>query len=201
MSSLIKINKSIVPTLLFSSLFLVACQNENPSLDSSNGAESSLSTSDPTEDSTSSAEDAIDSSEEATMEDPVEYKYQVNKETQFILPISEEDNKQVALLTFDDAPDKHALEIAQVLKDKETTAIFFVNGMYLESEDGKNQLKEIYDMGYEIGNHTQTHASLPSLSEEQQYEEIMKTSDLVEEITGERPRFFRAPFGQNTDYT
>lgn len=56
-------------------------------------------------------------------------------------------------------------------------------------------------MGFEIGNHSQTHASLPDISQEEQYDEIVKTSDLVEEATGERPRFFRAPFGSNTDYS
>jgi peptidoglycan/xylan/chitin deacetylase (PgdA/CDA1 family) len=45
-----------------------------------------------------------------------------------------------------------------------------------------------------------THKSLRQLTEEEQYEEIVPLSERIEEITGERPRFFRAPFGTNTDY-
>lgn len=198
--SLTKRTTGFLSTLMLATLFLGACQPAQSDAQTDTAAVSSDATvSDSTVADTSASADT--ETEDATQEDPVSYTYEVNTETQFIVPLSEEENKQVALLTFDDAPDKHAVEIAHVLQEKEATAIFFVNGMFLESEDGKQQLKEIYDMGYEIGNHGQTHASLPSLTEEQQYEEIMKTSDLVEEITGERPRFFRAPFGQNTEYT
>jgi peptidoglycan/xylan/chitin deacetylase (PgdA/CDA1 family) len=72
--------------------------------------------------------------------------------------------------------------------------------MYLESDEGKEDLRTIHDMGFEIGNHTYTHPNLPDIGEEEQREEIVAVNDLVEEIIGERPRFFRAPFGMNTDY-
>ncbi|MFP3472020.1 polysaccharide deacetylase family protein, partial [Micrococcus sp. SIMBA_144] len=58
-----------------------------------------------------------------------------------------------------------------------------------------------YDMGFMIGNHTYSHSSLEDLSPEDQKEEILSVSDVVESITGERPKFFRAPFGQNTDFS
>lgn len=56
-------------------------------------------------------------------------------------------------------------------------------------------------MGFEIGNHTYSHKKLSDLPKEKQYEEIVSVNHLVEEITGERPKFFRAPFGINTDYS
>jgi len=56
-------------------------------------------------------------------------------------------------------------------------------------------------MGFPIGNHTYSHPNLNDLSEEKQREEIIGLSDLVEEIIGERPQFFRAPFGVNTDFS
>jgi len=139
--------------------------------------------------------------EETIKNEEVSFAYEVNPERFTIEPIDEDGETQVALLTFDDAPDEHAVEIAEVLKENNAPAIFFVNGMYLESDEGKEDLKQIYDMGFEIGNHTQNHVSLPEVSEDEQYDEIVQTNDLVEEITGERPRFFRAPFGQNTDYS
>ncbi len=126
--------------------------------------------------------------------------YQVNQTNWKIEPI-DGGNKKIALFTIDDAPDQYSLEMANKLKEMDASAIFFVNGRFLESDDKKRVLKQIYDMGFEIGNHTYSHASLPDLDEEKQREEIIKVNDMVEEITGERPRFFRAPFGANTDFS
>jgi peptidoglycan/xylan/chitin deacetylase (PgdA/CDA1 family) len=110
-------------------------------------------------------------------------------------------NEEIVLLTIDDAPDKHGPEMAQVLKDLDAKAIFFVNGHFIQTDEGREQLKEIYELGFEIGNHTMNHPNLSNISEDEQYEEIVYLNDLIEEITGERPRFFRAPFGVNTDYS
>lgn len=115
-------------------------------------------------------------------------------------PINDADSK-VVLLTIDDAPDKRALDMAKTLKELGAPAIFFVNGHFLDSDEQQSVIKEIHEMGFQIGNHTQTHADLQQLSEDEQKEEIMLVSDKVEEIIGERPKFFRAPFGQNTDFS
>ena len=105
------------------------------------------------------------------------------------------------LLTIDDAPDKNAVEMAQILDKLGVKAIFFVNGHFLDSEEEAKNLKAIYDLGFPIGNHTQTHQNLKDLTEEEQRTEILSVNKRVEEITGEKPRFFRAPFGSNTDFS
>lgn len=110
------------------------------------------------------------------------------------------EKSSLVFLTFDDAPDKHSLQIAQTLKAKGAHALFLVNGHFLD-EEGKAVLKEIYDMGFEIGNHTQTHQDLATLSYEEQLKEVKETSDIVEQVTGQRPRFFRPPFGSYNDNT
>ncbi|MBA2174323.1 polysaccharide deacetylase family protein [Halobacillus locisalis] len=110
-------------------------------------------------------------------------------------------NPKVALLTIDDAPEKFGVEMAKKLKELNAPAIFFVNGHFIDTEEEKAMLKEIHDMGFAIGNHTHSHASLPDLTEEQQRTEIVGLNDQIEKITGERPEFFRAPFGQNTDFS
>lgn len=117
-----------------------------------------------------------------------------------VVPLEEDVNEEVVLLTIDDAPDDHALEMAQTLKDLDVNAIFFVNGHFLDTPEKQKQLKEIYDMGFMIGNHTFNHSFLPDLDEEQQKEEIVELNDVIEDIIGERPVFFRAPNGANTDY-
>ncbi|GIO26014.1 polysaccharide deacetylase family protein [Ornithinibacillus bavariensis] len=118
-----------------------------------------------------------------------------------ITPIKEGINEKVVLLTIDDAPDKYALEMARTLKDLDAGAIFFVNGHFLETPENKEILKKIHDMGFIIGNHTYSHKKLPDLTKEEQKNEIIRVNDMVEEIIGERPKFFRAPNGANTDYS
>lgn len=115
-----------------------------------------------------------------------------------IFPLTEGSSHEVLLFTFDDAPqmpDSYALEIAQILKKEDVNAIFLVNGMYLESEYGREMTKTIHDMGFEIGNHTHTHPNLRELSYEDQYYEIAATNQMIEEITGHKVRWFRPPFG------
>ncbi|MFN7251006.1 MAG: polysaccharide deacetylase family protein [Anaerobacillus sp.] len=116
-----------------------------------------------------------------------------------VKPIDELGDQQVVLLTIDDAPNRYSVEMANLLKEKDVNAIFFVNGHFINDEAGREKLKTIYELGFEIGNHTMNHPNLKNLSEEKQRQEIIELNDLIEEITGERPRFFRAPFGVNTE--
>lgn len=127
-------------------------------------------------------------------------QYVLNPANSSVNPISGA-NPKVVLLTFDDAPDKHSLQIAKTLKSHNVNAIFFVNGHFIDSEAEKSVLKQIHQMGFAIGNHTLSHATLKDLSEPEQKNEIVKLNDAVEAIIGERPKFFRAPFGINTDYS
>lgn len=201
--------KRVLSALLLSSLFLTACNNSDESgndpdpteeVPADNDTESEPDPDDGQNDEDENNDPDSENDDEIE-ETPEEYFYEVSN-VHSLVPIEGTNaNEQVALLTYDDAPDGYTLEIAETLVEYDAPAIFFVNGMYLESEENQEILREIYDMGFAIGNHTYTHPDLQSISEEQQYEEIVHTSDLVEEVVGERPRFFRAPFGQNTDYS
>jgi peptidoglycan/xylan/chitin deacetylase (PgdA/CDA1 family) len=195
---------SIFGVTLISTLLLSACQTNDSAASETNSATSSItqtSESDSSATTSSTMSDVDSSKEEAENEglESIEYTYQVNPEIFTIEPLNTEEDKKVALLTIDDAPEKYAVEIAEKLKSIDAPAVFFVNGMFLESDEGKQMLKEIYDMGFEIGNHSQTHANLSEINPEEQREEIVKTNELVYETIGVKPRFFRAPFGVNTD--
>ncbi|MBM7586671.1 peptidoglycan/xylan/chitin deacetylase (PgdA/CDA1 family) [Bacillus pakistanensis] len=147
------------------------------------------------------AVDERNSEEEAANEEvKVDPQYKVNPGNWSIEPIDDA-NSKVVLLTIDDAPDKHALEMAKTLKKLDAKAIFFVNGHFLDTPKEKEALKQIHDLGFIIGNHTYSHRTLSELSIEEQQKEIVSLSDTVESITGERPKFFRAPFGDNTDFS
>lgn len=123
-----------------------------------------------------------------------EPKYVLNEDLWTIEPIEDSTESQVALLTIDDAPYGNALDMAETMQEKGVSAIFFVNGMYLD-EDGRQVIQTLHDMGFEIGNHTQNHPNLSELTIDQQRNEIVETNDIIEETIGIRPRFFRAPFG------
>ncbi|PTQ84521.1 peptidoglycan/xylan/chitin deacetylase (PgdA/CDA1 family) [Trichococcus patagoniensis] len=136
--------------------------------------------------------------------EPVSYEYRINPEISTVQPIAEDGNTQVALLTFDDAPQQpnsYTVEIAETVKSKEANAIFFVMGQFLTNEQAREDIKTVYDMGFEIGNHSYSHPDFQSLTYDEQLEEIKSTNDLIEEITGERPRFLRAPYGQYNEDT
>ncbi|MEN1967021.1 polysaccharide deacetylase family protein [Lentibacillus sp. N15] len=130
----------------------------------------------------------------------IEAKYKVS-DAWSIVPIADDADEKVVLLTFDDAPDEYAMDIAKTLKKMNARAIFFVNGHFLDSPAKKKELKQIHDMGFMIGNHTDTHAYLPDLSKKEQKAEIVRVDKQVEDIIGEKPKFFRAPNGANTDYS
>lgn len=117
-----------------------------------------------------------------------------------VVPLDEDANEKVVLLTIDDAPENHAVEMAATLKELDAPAIFFVNGHFLQTEEGKEALQTIHDMGFAIGNHTYSHQQLSLVDESVQKEEILELSQLIEEIIGEKPKFFRAPHGDNTDF-
>ncbi|TDQ42266.1 polysaccharide deacetylase family protein [Aureibacillus halotolerans] len=136
-----------------------------------------------------------DNEDESEVPEPL---YKLNETTFRVEPIADAD-ENVVLLTFDDVPDTYGLEMAKKLKEMNVPAIFFVNGHFIQTEEKKQILKEIYDLGFSIGNHTFSHPNLSDLSPEEQTKEIIQVNDEVEAITVERPTFFRAPFGVNTD--
>lgn len=148
------------------------------------------------------SDDENDNADEEVEEEPedLEPQYTWNQEAGVFESIGDAQSEAV-LLTIDDAPDNHAVEMAEILHNLDVSAIFFVNGHFLTTEEQEEELLQIIDYGHAIGNHTMGHPDLQTLSEEEQYEEIVGLNDVIEDISGERPDFFRAPFGLNTDYT
>jgi peptidoglycan/xylan/chitin deacetylase (PgdA/CDA1 family) len=71
--------------------------------------------------------------------------------------------------------------------------MFFVCGGM--AADNKDLLRRMVDDGHVIGNHTWSHPLLTSLSRSGVRDEMERTSDLIEGTVGERPLWFRAPYG------
>lgn len=150
-----------------------------------------------TEEAVEPKEEVEEEIEEVVVAEP---QYRVNPANWSVQPITDAD-EQVVLVTIDDAPDKQAMEMAETLKNQGIPAIFFVNGHFLDTDEEKQQLKELHEMGFAIGNHTNSHPNLQNLTEQQQEEEILQLNETIEQIIGEKPKFFRAPHGANTDFS
>lgn len=107
-----------------------------------------------------------------------------------------EDNVRIAL-TFDDGPHyKYTEQILDILDKYNVKATFFVIGC--NAEQRPDTVKEVYVRGHEIGNHTYSHPHLSSCSCEKLGKEIKKASDIICDITGQRPTLFRPPEGKCT---
>lgn len=84
-------------------------------------------------------------------------------------------------------------EILAKLKEHNIKTTFFLVNIWLK--DYPEVAKKIAEEGHEIGLHSTTHPHFTSLSEEQMKRELQKNHEMIEEVTGYRPRLFRPPFG------
>lgn len=95
-------------------------------------------------------------------------------------------------LTFDDGPDPiNTPIILNILSRNQICATFFVVG------DKAIKYPEIVNRivadGHELGNHTYSHQTLPSLSKTRIKEEVSKNQELLFKITGVQTNLFRPP--------
>ncbi len=103
------------------------------------------------------------------------------------------EKKKIAL-TFDDGPHPvYTEEMLELLDKYEVPATFFLLGTQVEQYG--DVVKEIADDRHLIGNHTYHHVQITTLPKEKAYEEIQKTSELIEELTGNGTEYVRPPFG------
>src|SRR3954451_20596702 len=98
------------------------------------------------------------------------------------------------VLTFDDGPDpRYTPHILDTLAEYEVCAAFFVCG---EMADwNRDLLSRMADEGHLVGNHTWSHPLLTRLRRSRIRSEMERTSDVIEKAYGERPAWFRAPYG------
>lgn len=196
-----------LPILLLTGLLLAGCAGNEQ--ENGDGPQEQATSSESSEaNNTNDGEDAesIDQDEDTNEEtDNQVANYYIDPEISSVLPANEDANPNVVLATIDDVPRKlpetptSSVEEAQAMADRGIYGIFFVNGMYLQGEDGeegRQALKEIADMGHVIGNHTLTHYSLDQVPDEETLRhEIIGNQDIIEEVIGYRPQFFRPPHG------
>ncbi|WP_079508477.1 polysaccharide deacetylase family protein [Mesobacillus jeotgali] len=83
------------------------------------------------------------------------------------------------------------------LKKHNVTASFFLEGRWVKNNPG--MAKMIADAGHEIGNHSFTHPNMKELSAPKINEEIHKTNEVIEAVTGAKTKWFAPPSGYYKD--
>lgn len=199
--------KKIIYLLVFCCFFiLIGCQDQTKETEpTSDEITESLDSDDNMDNDTQIEDNQQEEKEKETNVTPapeqeIQLLYRLNEDNWSLEPIEDGIDENVVLLTIDDIPDKHSLEMAKILKKLDAPAIFFANGHFLHNEENKEMLRQIHELGFPIGNHTMTHPNLAEISEADQRAEILELNTLIEEIIGEKPKFFRAPHGVNTDF-
>ncbi len=96
-------------------------------------------------------------------------------------------------LTFDDGPGPYTIQLLKVLERYHVKATFFEIGKMLQYF-GDATVREIED-GDVIGDHTETHPFMATLSAHDQYEELFEQIARIELAGGRRPTLFRPPYG------
>lgn len=109
----------------------------------------------------------------------------------------EREDKAIALGINCAWDDSDILPILEILDKAGVKATFFVVGQWCEKYP--DAVKAIQEAGHEIGNHSDRHKDMTKLDRSDIVEEIETASDKVEEITGIRPKLFRAPSGAYND--
>ena len=104
------------------------------------------------------------------------------------------DMKPKIALTFDDGPHPvYTPMLLEGLQERRVNATFFLIGKNIEGNE--EIVKQMAEQGNLIGNHTYNHVKVSELSAKEACEEMMMTSELVEQITGEATCYIRPPFG------
>ncbi len=103
-------------------------------------------------------------------------------------------SKREIALTFDDAPDDNFTpKVLDVLKKEGVRATFFVVGNRVQAHP--EIVRRMVREGHVVGNHSWNHANLPKLGDAEFRDQILRTDQVIESLTGYRPTFVRPPYG------
>jgi peptidoglycan/xylan/chitin deacetylase (PgdA/CDA1 family) len=104
--------------------------------------------------------------------------------------------EKLVALTFDDGPNpapQRTPALLDALKNTGASATFFVVG--LRAEQSPDLLRRMVSDGHELANHSYSHPNLTFLDSYAVEKELCRTSVIIREATGKRPRFYRPPGG------
>jgi polysaccharide deacetylase family sporulation protein PdaB len=112
------------------------------------------------------------------------------------IPIYRVDRKdKVAALSFDAAYGADKTEgIMKILKEYDCQATFFLVGFWIENNP--EMTKKIYENGFEIGTHSNTHSHMSRMSYKDAVEDLKQSIEKIKSYTNFTPALFRPPYGE-----
>lgn len=97
-------------------------------------------------------------------------------------------------ITFDDGPHPYYTEqLLDGLKERDVKATFFVTGEHAQLHP--DIIERMNEEGHLIGNHTYSHLQLSKSNRQEYKEQLIKTNEIITEITGKEVLFVRPPYG------
>ena len=101
-------------------------------------------------------------------------------------------------LSFDDGPniipgDTTMNDMLDIMEKHNVPGSFFLIGNKI-TEENKKIIMRAVKMGCDIQNHSWTHSFMSKMTPEQIREEYKKCDDVITELVGVRPTFFRPPY-------
>lgn len=101
-------------------------------------------------------------------------------------------------LSFDAAwGNEDTQDILKILKKEKVSVTFFMTGGWIEKYP--DDVKAIAKAGHELGNHSENHKQMSTLSKEECKQEIMIPHEKVKKLTGVEMQVFRPPYGDYND--
>ena len=88
-------------------------------------------------------------------------------------------------------------KILEILEKNNVKITFFMVGDWIDKYP--EAVKKINEAGHEIGTHSDTHPHVNNLSYEQNIEQLAKSNEKIEKITGKKTDLYRAPYGEYND--
>jgi len=107
--------------------------------------------------------------------------------------------KNTIALTFDDGPHKYTRELVDYLRSQnDVKATFFTVATFhypyaTNVKEYQEAMKLAHDSGFQIASHTYRHKISEDKNEFKK--SLTDNDDFIEKVTGDRPRYFRAPKG------
>jgi peptidoglycan/xylan/chitin deacetylase (PgdA/CDA1 family) len=108
------------------------------------------------------------------------------------------DNQETAAITFDDGCRTDLVIAAPFLKEHNFGATFFIVAGFVNRPGFLNakEVRELAELGFEIGCHSMNHAYLTELDARQLRVELVEAKDCLEQMTGRPVDHFSCPGGR-----
>ncbi len=108
--------------------------------------------------------------------------------------VDKAENDKVVAMSFDAAwGNEDTGQLIDIMNKYGVKTTFFVVGGWVDKYP--ESVKQLFDAGHEIMNHSDTHPHMTQITVEEMKKEVQSCDEKIEKITKVKPNLFRAPYG------